>query len=66
MAVPVNFLVPEPFVLTAVSLDLVPINLQLDKCYFLFCNFLLLYEWKSMILLKVRALRLGCHVYFRL
>ena len=33
----------------------VPINLQQDNCYFLFCNFLLLYEWKSFTLLKVES-----------
>ena len=31
----------------------VPINLQQDNCYFIFCNFLFLYEWKSVIPLKV-------------
>ena len=39
----------------------VPINFQQNKCYFLFCNFLSLYEWKSVIALKVRALEwLAC------
>ena len=38
-----------------------PINLQQDKCYFLFRNFL--YGWKSVIPSKVRALRKNCHVY---
>ena len=37
----------------------IPINLQQDKCSSLFCNFLSLCEWKSVILLKVRALRMG-------
>ena len=32
----------------------------------LFCNFLSLHEWESIIPLKVRALRMGCAVYFRL
>ena len=41
-----------------------PINLQQDKCYSLFCNFLSLYEWKRS--LKVIALRMGYPVYFRL
>ena len=44
----------------------VPVNLQWDKCYFLFCNFLSLYEWESVILLKVRTLGLGFPVYFKL
>ena len=44
----------------------VPVNLQQDKCYSLFCSFLSLYEWKSAIPLKVRALRMGCPAYFRL
>ena len=44
----------------------VPINLQQDIYYFLFCNFLFLYEWKSIIPLKIRALRMGYHVYFTL
>ena len=44
----------------------IPVNLQQDKCYSLFCNFLSLYEWKSVIPLKVRALRVGYPVYFRL
>ena len=43
----------------------VPINLQQDHCYSLSHNFLLC-KWKSVILLKVRALRLGSPVYFRL
>ena len=44
----------------------VPINLQQDKCYSLFCNFLSLYEWKRVIPLKVKALRMAYPVYFRL
>ena len=43
----------------------VPINLQQDKCYSLFCNFLSLCEWISVIPLNVRALRMGYRVYFR-
>ena len=63
-----DFLVQESFVLAAVHIALhnVPVNLQQDKCYSLFCNFLSLYEWKSIIPLKVRALRMGYPVYFRL
>ena len=59
-----NFLVWEPFVLAGVMGFLV--NLQQDKCYFLFCNFSSLYEWKSVTPLKVRALKKGSPVYFRL
>ena len=44
----------------------VPVNLQQDKCHSLFCNYLSLCEWKSVIPLKVRALSMGYHVYFRL
>ena len=44
----------------------VPINLQQEKSDSLFCNFLSLYEWESVIPLKVRALRMGYPVYFRL
>ena len=39
-----------------------PVNLQQDKCYSLFCHFLSLYEWKSVLPGKIRALRLGCPV----
>lgn len=42
------------------------INLQHDKCYSPFCSLLSLYKWKSVILLKVIALRMGYSVYFRL
>ena len=41
----------------------VSINLQQDKYYSLFCNFLSLYEWKSVILLKLRTLRRGGILY---
>ena len=41
----------------------VPVNLQQDKCYSLFFKFLSLYERKNVILLKVRALRMGYHIY---
>ena len=44
----------------------VPVNLQQDTCYSPIRNFLFLYEWKSVTSLKVRALRMGCPVYFRL
>ena len=44
----------------------IPINLQQDKCYSLFCNYLFLYEWKSVIPLKVRGLEMDYPVYFRL
>ena len=44
----------------------VPINLQQDKCYSLFCNFLSLYEWENATSLKVRDLRICYPVYFRL
>ena len=42
------------------------INLQQEKCYSLFCDFLSLYELKSVIPLKVRALRMGSPVCFGL
>ena len=41
----------------------VPVNLQQDERYSLFCNFLFLYEWKSVIPLRVRALRMGAILY---
>ena len=44
----------------------VPVNLLQGKCYSLLCNSLSLYEWKSVIPLKVRALRMAYPVYFRL
>ena len=37
----------------------IPVNLQQDECYSLFCNFLSPYEWKSVIPLKMRSLRMG-------
>ena len=43
----------------------VSVNFQ-DKCYSLFCNFVSQYEWESVILLKVRAFRMGYSVYLRL
>ena len=33
----------------------ISINLQQDNCYFLFCNFLLPYEWKSFTVFKVES-----------
>ena len=66
-----NFLVSESFVLTAVpegrrSGHYVPVSLQQDKCSSRFCNFSSLYEWENVIPLKVRALRMGYPVCFRL
>lgn len=43
-----------------------PIILQQDNCYFPFCNFLTLYEWKRAMPLKTRNLRIGVQVCFRL
>ena len=58
------------FVLAAVHLGRsghdVLVNLPQDRCYSLFCSFLSLCEWKSVIPLKVRALRMDYPVYFRL
>lgn len=54
-------------ILCKLCLDLVtnvPIKLQQDKCDSL-CNISLINEWKSVITLKVRALRMGS-IYFRL
>ena len=34
----------------------VPINLQQDKYYSLFCNFLSVYEWKSVTIFKGHSL----------
>ena len=39
----------------------VPVTLQQDKCFSLFCTFLPLYGWESVI-----PLRMGYPVYFRL
>ena len=44
----------------------VPINLQQDKCYSLFWNFLSLYEWKSVTPLEIRPWRMNYPIYFRL
>ena len=41
-----------------------PLNLQQDKCYSLFCNFLSLCECKSVRPLKVRASRMVYPIYF--
>lgn len=43
----------------------VPVNLQQHK-YSLFCNFSSLYDEKSVIPLKVKPLRMGFPMYFRL
>ena len=63
-----NFLVPESFVLAAVLIGRsdynIPVNLQQDKCYSLFCRFLSLFEWKNIIPLKIRTLRMFFPVYF--
>ena len=63
-----NFLVPESFVLVGVGAGQITtlLCLQQDKDFPLFCNFLSLYEWKRVIPLKVRALKRGAPVYFRL
>ena len=64
-----NFLAKESFFSCSCSGGSghnVPINFQQDNCYSLFCNFLSLYEWKHVIPLKVRALKMGSPVYFRL
>ena len=37
----------------------IPVNLQGHKCYSPLCNFLSLCDWKSVIPLKVRTLRMG-------
>ena len=56
-----NYLVSESFVLVAIPVGqvTVPVNLQQHKYSSLFCNFLSLYDEKSVIPLKVRALRMG-------
>lgn len=41
-------------------------NCQQDKSYTLFCNFISLYEWESVIPVKLRTLRMGCPAHFRL
>ena len=43
----------------------VTVNLQPDKCCSLFCNILSPYEWKSVVPLKVRTLRIGCPIIFQ-
>ena len=43
-----------------------PIILHQDNCYFPFCNFLTLHEWKRGVPLKTRNLRIGAHLSFRL
>lgn len=44
----------------------VPASCQQDKYYSVFCNFLSLCQWKSVIPLKVRALKIGYTVYLSL
>ena len=43
----------------------IPINLPQEKCTSLFYNFLSVCEWKHVMLLKVRASRMGSPVHFR-
>ena len=61
------FLVLESFVLRAVHVGLVKCSFKppIREMLF-FCNFLSLCEWKSVIPLKVRDLRTGYPVNFRL
>lgn len=58
----------ESFVLAGVAKvrSEVPVTFQQGKGYSLFCNFVSLCEWKSVIPVKGRALRMGDPVYFRL
>ena len=44
----------------------VPINLQQDKCYCLFCKFLSLYDWTNHYTFKFQSLKGWLLVYFRL
>ena len=44
----------------------VSVHLQQDKYYSLFCNVLILSKWKSLIPVKVRALKMVCPGCFRL
>lgn len=44
----------------------VPVNLQEGKCHSLFCNFLSVCEWKNVIPLKARDLRMDCPIHLRL
>ena len=60
-----DFLVQESFVhVSQVTVFLLTSNK--NQCYSLLCNFFCLYEWKGVTPLKVRALRKGYPVYFRL
>ena len=56
-----DFLLLEPLLwqLSSRAGHDVPVNLQWDKRYSLFCNFLSLLEWETYIALKVRTLRMG-------
>ena len=54
----INFLVSESFILAAIHVGQVTMFLQTsNKCYSLSWKFLSLYEWKTVTLLKIRALR---------
>ena len=43
----------------------VPVNLQQDKCYSLFCNFLSLCEWKKCYTFKDQSLENGLSCLFQ-
>ena len=60
-----DFLVWESFVVAAVHSVSSECSCE-PPVRQMFCNFLSLYEWKGVIPLKVRALRMGYPVYFRL
>jgi len=45
--------------------DFVPVNLQQDKYYSPFCNFLSLYEWESVITVKGQSLEKGLFCMFQ-
>lgn len=63
-----NFLGQESFVPAPVqvrSVHDVPVNLQ-QTSVVLFYNFLSLYEWRSVMPLKIRALRMDYSVYLKL
>ena len=68
LLVDADFLVQESFVLVAVHVGRsghsVPVNLQQDKCYSLFCNWL--YKWKSVVCtLKGQSFENGLSYIFR-
>ena len=62
-----NFLVLESFVCSCPCRSglNIPVNLQRDKCILCSTTFFSLCEWKSVIPLKVKALRMGYLVCFR-